>query len=712
MTTEYLKFIKVSKDGHDYYYNCPDFFNSSSDCFNHMRADLNRVLLETIPSGYTTINCNSVTTTIAPTTLPQTTSVTTANTTLGTSTTTSSTTLRPCDIGFDATLFVNDINFPYDYTLQQGYIQITLRQSTYSRKYQFQILSGTNIIKDWTNPVAQNIVAFKLNCANYTIRVRDYDDINCISEITNVSIPCLTISTTSSTTSLQPCVNGLKLNSITFLSGTQYTVAFTSTNVTSISWRLYNNQNIGVAIGNSGALTTQQSFVADFGNLSDGIYTLMITPDNCSSTQSDGIKLFTKNGEVTTTTQFIPTPCALYYNFDDKIYYKDIQTNVDKLLYSGSIVSADISLYNGNLYLYESNSYNIQKISLATLSASTIHTVGDFDTSAINASTHDSNGNFYLANGNIIKFSPIGDDYQLVGNIVELFGYYITAGDISYIANMDAFAMTTQDNKVILVKADGSNLILKEVYLGSGVRSFAMFIYNNELYCTQYGQEKNYVLKVDFNLGTVSRDTTKKLIDFANGGTQNANCMTLNYNDQFKIANMEYNCIDNFIFNLKLDILNGSGSYEYSIDGLGYTPITSNKFDANFNITTVFIYIRDIDTRKVYKFRRNRDVTCVGYVSTTTSSTTTTPCVSITGLVINGATNVNSNDSVNYTAGTYNGSTITSYLWQVDGGTVQGNDDTDSVNILWDGGVTLGRVTLTVGNCNGTKTYFRKINIA
>ena len=651
MALEYYKFIKISKHGQEYYYNCPNFFNKSNDCFNHFRGDLNRVLLNTLPSQYTTIDCDSVTTSTSTTIPISTTSSTTiGTTTVYTSTTTqmsTSTTSKPCDIGFSSVNFVNNQIFPYDYNLQQGYIQIKLTNSAYLRNYQFKVLSGTNIIKDWTSPVQQTTAVFKLNCANYTIYVRDYNDTGCMAQILNVSIPCLTTTTTSTTT-----------------------ISSSTTSTTTI-------------------------------------------PINTTST----------------TTQFQYAPCAIYYNTSDTIYYKDIVKNIDKLLVSdtGNLLS-NMSIFNGNLYIVAYNAFGnyIRRINLVTFIKTDIivkNIPNSNDNPAlfnINNITSDSNGNLYMSNGDIYKLNIIGDTITYNSQVVNLYKYYTPRllGDIMFIANLNAFAMICSivgksDTVLLIVKADGSNLILKELFLGNDIDIRPLFVINNMIYCTEYSQQQNYSLKIDLDNDLITHDTSVKFSTSSIlGGTQNPNCNTLTYNDQFKFGTMVYNCVDNGIFNLKFDILNGAGQYEYSIDGIGYSPVNSNKFDFNFNVTVEIIYIRDIVRNKIYKFRRDSTIKCDSGFTTTTTSTTTVSCVAITGLKLNGSAFVASNSQVNYSVGTYNGSPITSYLWQVDGGSVADSIvDTNSVNIIWDGNVTNGTVSVVVTNCAGSKSYFKSINI-
>jgi hypothetical protein len=105
-------------------------------------------------------------------------------------------------------------------------------------------------------------------------------------------------SSTSTTTKI-PCRNGLTLDSITYISGSSYRVQFTSTDVSSITWKLYNTNNSEIKSGNSGALTSA-NFVVDFGVISDGSYTLKIMADNCSSSEASGTKTFVKGTPQTT----------------------------------------------------------------------------------------------------------------------------------------------------------------------------------------------------------------------------------------------------------------------------------------------------------------------------------------------------------------------------------------------------------------------------
>jgi hypothetical protein len=123
-----------------------------------------------------------------------------------------------------------------------------------------------------------------------------------INTICVSNTPVTTTSTTTSTTTLTPCNTGLKLDNIVFNSGTTYKIYFSSTDVQSITWKLFNNINVLIKTGNSGQLVTS-SFDADFGVISDGTYTLIIQSNNCSSNIVDGTKSFTKGiPSITTTT--------------------------------------------------------------------------------------------------------------------------------------------------------------------------------------------------------------------------------------------------------------------------------------------------------------------------------------------------------------------------------------------------------------------------
>lgn len=176
-------------------------------------------------------------------------------------------------------------------------------------------------------------------------------------------------------------------------------------------------------------------------------------------------------------------------------------------------------------------------------------------------------------------------------------------------------------------------------------------------------------------------------------------------------SNISYSCVDVDVFNLQFDINNGSNNYEYSINELGYSPINGNHFNVNFNTSVEIIYLRDIGRNKNYKFLRDLSIECEGF-PVTTSTTTVPQCTQISSLIINGSTNVTTNSVKTYSIGSYNGSNIISYLWQVDGGTMLDGNNNSTANVIWDGGETSGRVTLNVTNCDGTKVYFRRINIS
>lgn len=107
--------------------------------------------------------------------------------------------------------------------------------------------------------------------------------------------------TSTSTTTLVPCATGLTLDNIIFTSGNLYKVSFTSTDVQSINWKLYDNSNQLIKSGNSGQLITS-NFDADFGTLVDGTYKLTIQASNCSSNITNGTKIFTKGVPSSTTT--------------------------------------------------------------------------------------------------------------------------------------------------------------------------------------------------------------------------------------------------------------------------------------------------------------------------------------------------------------------------------------------------------------------------
>ena len=153
-----------------------------------------------------------------------------------------------------------------------------------------------------------------------------------------------TYSTTSpTTTTLIPCATGLTLDNIVFDSGTQYRISYTSTDVYSITWKLFDSSNVQIKTGNSGTLTNP-TFFADFGTLVDGTYTVSIKSDNCSSNPTDGVKSFTKGTPTTTTL----TPCATGLVLDDV-------ANISGSQYKISYTSTDVYSITWKLY----NSQNI-----------------------------------------------------------------------------------------------------------------------------------------------------------------------------------------------------------------------------------------------------------------------------------------------------------------------------------------------------------------
>lgn len=172
------KFIKVEKQGDIYYYRCPDTKMSGVSCFISMRSDLKRELYNSLPNNSLVVSCNDTSTTTVPTT-----------------------STKPCDIQFQSVGFINNDSFPYDYTISKGYIKVEMTHLNRNPSYQFQILSGTTVVMDWTDPISTfTSFYFKLTCANYTVKVRDYYNQSCLININNISVPCLS-TTTSSTTS-------------------------------------------------------------------------------------------------------------------------------------------------------------------------------------------------------------------------------------------------------------------------------------------------------------------------------------------------------------------------------------------------------------------------------------------------------------------------------------------------------------------------------
>jgi len=146
-----------------------------------------------------------------------------------------------------------------------------------------------------------------------------------------------TTSSTSSTTTKVPCSNGLTLDSITYISGSSYKVQFTSMDVSSISWKLYNTNNSEIKSGNSGALTSA-TFTVDFGTISDGNYTLKIKADNCSSSEASGTKTFVKgipqsDGGTSTTTTSEPNTTGVTITEPNKSlgYYTETVAGLPKI---------------------------------------------------------------------------------------------------------------------------------------------------------------------------------------------------------------------------------------------------------------------------------------------------------------------------------------------------------------------------------------------
>jgi hypothetical protein len=207
---DFLKFIQIKKNGELFYYNCPSISNIDFDCFNYMRSDLNRILLKDIPPNYSIINCDGslITTTSTSSTTSSTSSTTsitssTSSTTSTSTSTSTSSTLYPCLITkFEYINFVNNVDFPYDYINKQGWVNVKV-QSNGTTNYQYKITSGDTIIKDWSATTNQNVVNFKLDCAKYTFYVKDADNIGCVKSLANVDVPCLTNTTSTTTT---PCL--------------------------------------------------------------------------------------------------------------------------------------------------------------------------------------------------------------------------------------------------------------------------------------------------------------------------------------------------------------------------------------------------------------------------------------------------------------------------------------------------------------------------
>ena len=121
-----------------------------------------------------------------------------------------------------------------------------------------------------------------------------------------LDVLCVSYTSTSSTTTLVPCVTGLTLDYIQYSANTTYKVGFTSTDVQSINWKLYNSGSTTVIKSGSSGTLTQPFFNADFGTLNTGTYTLTIQASNCSSNIVDGTRSFVVNTTTSSTSTTLP----------------------------------------------------------------------------------------------------------------------------------------------------------------------------------------------------------------------------------------------------------------------------------------------------------------------------------------------------------------------------------------------------------------------
>lgn len=643
------KFIKVQKGTETLFYRCNDNTMTGIDCFNFMRSDLNRITYNSLPSGSTIIDCSEQTTT----------------------STTSTTTTNPCDIGFSSVTFVNNEDFPYDYNEQKGYILVDLVQSSFYRLYQIKILSGTTVIRDWTTPISSNNFSFKLSCANYKIQLRDYNDQSCISEINNINIPCLTTTTSGGST-------------------TSTTSTTTSTSTT---------------------LTTSS-----------------------------------------TTTTPTYNPCGVFGNGGQYVYYYNPVDNTYSTIYSDWKISLDISFYNNKLYsaTESSSQYILETLDL---------TNGSYDTQSITTDPtgeanliargqcHDTSGNFYAGESSVGKYTPTTGGYDF-NSVVARISYSLPNSDtfilnpleeLAYIQSINCFLILVYDYhiggdpQIWLMKADGSNLILRKYSLNGlggyyGIRS--LYVYNSLIYfqATLPNPRLFSLDSITGNITTITNSTLPLLV----GASQNPSCNVISYSDDFYVSVPNMTCTDT-TFRWTFDAYNGSGNYQYSLDNGSFTNVTGTSFDITLNkIGTNYqqqvyqVYIKDVGRNKLYQImldNRNNcnpsTTTTTTSTSTSTTSTTTTstttiaPCIPLSNVAISGTFVVYSDVAYEYSLnGSYNGSPVSSYLWEVVGGTLNSGETDTTANVTWNNSeFPTPYIYLTVTNCDGSVQVSRKITI-
>lgn len=658
------KFIRVKKGNDFYYYRCSDYSASGIDCFNFMRSDLNRILYSSLPSGSIQIECSGSTT----------------STTTTSSTTSSTTSQYPCDISFSTVSFVNNTSYPYDYVTQSGYILIDLVPSQYPRLYQFRIMSGTNIIRDWTTPVSSNNFAFKLICANYSIYVRDYNNQSCVREILNVNVPCLTTtstSTSSTTTSSTTTIPTTSSTSSTTTSSTTTTQppfsvcgVFANDSDGNIKYYEPSNNTYRIVLNNPNIVTADISYYNnELYLLSDfTLYKINLTNNTSSS--------FPVTGQRSQNT-------GLCHDVYGNLY--GVADNIVKYIPSGSS------------YIPSS------KIELNTMVFS----------SGLNSAP--SNNRVYAQ----------GDMFYIQG--LDAFVVSVYRGSTSSVSF------------IYIIKADGSGLILRKYDLSGFNDIYSMFVYNNSLYLGSFSLGVYKIL----NLVTGQLTSASVNLPNSFGATQNPSCGNIStLVDNFSITIPTLTCTNNSL-TWQMTLSGGSGIYQYSQDGVTFSNISGNTlsvtYPKGYYYTGLYLYevyslyIKDVNTNIVYEVMLNNRNGCTSTTtsstttsttstttsSTTTSSTTTTsttstttlpPCQAISSATITGNINVSGGSIESYGV-VYTGSPVTNFNWIISGGTIIGSSTNDTITVVWDGGVNTGNVGVNLTNCNGTSFYSLNVNI-
>ena len=321
------KFIKVEKEGDIYYYKCPNNTMSSNACFISMRSDLNRDLYYSLPDDAVVINCSETTSTTIPTTSP--------------------TTQFNCDLQFQSVGFINDNSFPYDYTLTKGYIKVEMTNLSRNPSYQFQILSGTTVVMDWTDPISTfTTFYFKLSCANYTVRARDYYHPSCVININNISVPCLPPPSTTLNPSCDNGSNPFTIISTTY-SNNSLTYVYDAQNLVQANWVI----RVGQQILHNGTVThTSSTKTLTNVPLPNGNYTFELIGTSCTGTAS-------KTFIVTDSTTTVPPTTLLSCNPSGgtftivSVNYNSTTNELNYIYDAVNLVDATWELvYNGNVF--------------------------------------------------------------------------------------------------------------------------------------------------------------------------------------------------------------------------------------------------------------------------------------------------------------------------------------------------------------------------